>query len=162
MTNNTAIFPGSFDPITIGHVDIIRRALKVFDKLTIAVGINPAKDYMFSAESRVMMIKKLFGKNTKIDIIKYTKLTIDMCQEHNIHNIIRGVRSSKDFEYEQQLSFANKKLDSNIETFFLSSSIENTCVSSSIVKDIILNKGAIENFIPTEIISYINDISITK
>ena len=162
MTNNTAIFPGSFDPITIGHVDIIRRALKVFDKLTIAVGINPAKDYMFSVENRVTMIKKLFEKNTKVDIIKYTKLTIDVCQEHNIYNIVRGVRSSKDFEYEQQLSFANQKLNPNIETFFLSSSNENNCISSSIVKEIILNKGNIENFIPTEIISFINDLSITK
>ncbi len=160
--NNTAIFPGSFDPITIGHVDLIKRALKVFDKLTIAVGINPEKKYMFSVEDRIMMIKKVFEKNTKIDIIKYTKLTIDICQEHNIYNIIRGVRSSKDFEYEQQLSFANQKLNPAIETFFLSSSIENTCISSSIVKDIILNKGAIENFIPAEIINYINDLSITK
>ena len=162
MKNNTAIFPGSFDPITIGHVDIIKRALKVFDKLTIAVGVNPEKKHMFSVEDRIMMIKKVFEKNTQIDVIKYTKLTIDICQEHNIHNIIRGVRGSKDFEYEQQLSFANQKLNPNIETFFLASSTENICISSSIVKDIILNKGTLENFIPTEIINYIKDTLITK
>ena len=162
MINNTAIFPGSFDPVTRGHVDVIKRALKVFDGIIIAIGINPTKKYMFSSDERIMMINKVFEKNTKIHITKYTNLTIDICQKHNTNNIIRGVRSSQDFEYEQLLSFANQRLNPNIETFFLSSSTENISISSSIVKDIILRKGPIEKFIPFEIKNYIKEILITK
>ena len=86
MINNTAIFPGSFDPVTRGHVDVIKRALKVFDGIIIAIGINPAKKYMFSSDERIMMINKVFEKNTKIHITKYTNLTIDICQKHNTNN----------------------------------------------------------------------------
>ena len=162
MKNNTAIFPGSFDPITIGHVDIIKRALKIFDTITIAVGINSNKEYMFSSQERIMMIKKVFKKNTNIHIIQYTNLTIDICSQNNISNIIRGVRSSQDFEYEQLLSFANQKLAPNIETFFLSSNKDNMYISSNIVKDIILRKGEIDDFIPSEIKNHIKDILKTK
>jgi len=162
MINNTAIFPGSFDPITRGHVDIIKRALRIFDGIIIAIGINPRKKHMFSADERIMMINKVFEKNPKIHITKYTNLTIDICQKYNTNNIIRGIRSSQDFEYEQLLSFANQRLNPNIETFFLSSNTDNISISSSIVKDIILSKGPIEKFIPFEITSYIKEILITK
>lgn len=156
MNNRTVIFPGSFDPITIGHVDIIKRAMKLFDTIIIAIGENQNKKYMFEAEERSMMIKAVFQKNNQIQIIQYNDLTSRLCDEKNTHTIIRGIRNNQDFNYEQTLYFANNELDPRIDTLFLSSKKDHLFISSSIVKDIITHKGKLESFVPSEIIPYIN------
>ena len=155
MKNNTAIFPGSFDPITIGHVDIVNRSIKLFNNIIIVLSINAEKQYMFSEDERITMIKKVFKKNNKITVVKHDGLTVDFCVQNNIANIIRGIRTYKDFEYEQNLSFANKALEPSVETFFLSSKKEHVFISSSIVKDVITNNGKMEPFLPKEIIPYV-------
>ena len=156
MKNNIAIFPGSFDPITLGHVDIINRCIKVFPNITILVSMNIEKKYMFNAEERVTMIKKVFEKNKKISIVKYNGLTVDFCLRKNISHIVRGVRDNRDFEYEQTLSYANKALAPDIETICLFGKKENTFISSSIVKDVMKNGGNMEYFLPKEIIPYVS------
>tara|TARA_Y100001968_G_C19448074_1_gene766572 strand:- start:597 stop:1094 length:498 start_codon:yes stop_codon:yes gene_type:complete len=155
MKNNIAIFPGSFDPITMGHVNIINRSLQLFNKIIIAIGVNQNKNYMFNAKDRELMIKAVFKKNTNIIIKHYNELTVQFCQRHNVTNIIRGIRNSSDFEYEQQIAFSNHELDKEIDTIFLPSSKETIFISSSVVKDILLNNGELKAFIPEEITQHI-------
>jgi len=157
MKNNTAIFPGSFDPITIGHVDIINRGLKLFDNLIIAIGVNQTKNYMFDNEERKSMIKEVFKKNERIIIKQYSELTVQFCLQNNVTNIIRGIRNSSDFEYEQHIAFVNCELVNEIETIFLPSSKKTTFISSSIVREIILNNGSLQAFVPKEIINYMQN-----
>ena len=145
-----AIFPGSFDPITNGHYEIIKKGLKLFDEIIIAVGINNQKKYMFSIEKRLEFIKSCFKKEKKIKILSYGGLTTDLCKNHGIKFILRGLRNSEDFNFENSLASMNKEM-SNVETIFILSSSDTSHINSSLVRDIILNNGDYSKFIPYQI-----------
>ena len=150
-----AVFPGSFDPITLGHTDIINRALPLFDELTIAIGININKKYMFDVDTRIQMIEKVYANEPKIKVISYTGLTVDLCHKLNIDFILRGLRNPADFEFEKAIAQTNRKLG-NVETVFLLTGPETSYISSSIVRDIYKNGGDISDLVPKEILKIIN------
>tara|TARA_S200000501_G_scaffold123468_1_gene116497 strand:- start:387 stop:839 length:453 start_codon:yes stop_codon:yes gene_type:complete len=142
-----AVFPGSFDPITIGHVDIIKRGMKVFDEIIIAVGNNTDKKYMFPKEKRVEFVKNTFINSDIIKIESYYGLTVDFCKKNNTEFMIRGLRNPADFEFEKSIALTNRKM-TGIETIFFLTSPENSFISSSIVRDLIRNNGDYKLFIP--------------
>ena len=142
-----AIFPGSFDPITLGHHDIIERGITLFDELIIAIGINADKNYMFSLEERKQFIAESFGNNPKIKIVTYEGLTVHFCQENNIDFILRGLRNPADFEFEKSIAHTNRDL-SSIETVFLLTAASTSYISSSIVRDVIRNHGDYTKLVP--------------
>jgi len=149
---NTAIYPGTFDPITYGHIDVIRKSLKIFDRVIVATTDNINKNYHFSIEDRLSIIhnslfKDLKLNNNKIKVISFDDLTIDLCKKFKAYTIIRGLRAVSDFEYEFQLAGMNKKLDSKIETMFLMSDVENQIISSRFVKEIASLGGNIDRFV---------------
>lgn len=142
-----AIFPGSFDPITMGHVDIIRRSLPLFDELIIAIGVNSTKKYMFSLEQRKAFIETTFAQEAKIKVDTYEGLTVDYCNTINAKFIIRGLRNPADFEFEKTITQVNRRL-SKIETVFLLTSAENSFISSSIVREVIHFGGDYSSMVP--------------
>ena len=142
-----AVFPGSFDPITIGHLDIVERAIKVFDEIIIAVGDNTDKKYMFPKEKRVEFVKQTFDNYDNIKIESYDGLTVDFCKKNNIEFMIRGLRNPADFEFEKSIALTNREM-TDIETIFFLTSPENSFISSSIVRDLIRNNGDYKLFIP--------------
>ena len=143
-----AVFPGSFDPITIGHESIIRRSSSLFDEMTIAIGVNANKKYMFGLEQRKDWIKKTFSDLSNIKVADYTGLTVDFCREIDASYIIRGIRTAADFDFEKNISQMNKKLNPNIETILFLANPEYSMISSSIIRDIIINKGIADQFLP--------------
>ena len=143
----TAIFPGSFDPITLGHKDIIEKSLNIFDSLIIGIGQNSEKEYMFSAERRRQFVKETFKSINNIEVKIYNELTIDFCKKNNADFIVRGLRNVSDFEFEKNIALTNRKL-SGIETVFLLTSAKNSFISSGIVRDLIKNNGDYSLFIP--------------
>jgi pantetheine-phosphate adenylyltransferase len=143
-----AIFPGSFDPFTIGHESIIQRALPLFDKIYIAIGKNSTKKSLFPAEERKAWIKKLFVSVPVIEVQFFTGLTIDFCKQVNAGYIIRGLRTSSDFEYERAIAQNNRTLNQEIETIFILTTPEHTHINSTIVREIHLNGGDISQFVP--------------
>ena len=148
----TAIYPGTFDPITFGHIDVIKKSLKIFDKLVVATTDNVNKNYYFSIDERLSIIKNSLFKDLKFDkkkilVVPFDILTIDLCKKYNASVIIRGLRAVSDFEYEFQLAGMNKKLNSNIETMFLMSDVENQIISSNFVKEITKLDGNINKFV---------------
>ena len=162
MSQKIGIYPGTFDPITYGHIDVIKRALKIVDKLIIAVAKDTNKDYFFSSDERVELMKKsLFKdiklKKTKIQILSFDTLTMNLCKKHKANIIFRGLRAVSDFEYEFQLAGMNRKLDKNIETVFLMSDPESQVISSKLVKEIAIHKGSIKKFATKSIIEAINN-----
>lgn len=142
-----AIFPGSFDPITLGHQDIINRALPLFDEIVIAIGVNADKKYMFSLEERKRFIEETFQNEPKISVITYEGLTIDLCHKINANFILRGLRNPADFEFEKAIAHTNRRL-SKIETVFLLTAAKTSYISSSIVRDVIRNQGEYELLVP--------------
>ena len=142
-----AIFPGSFDPITLGHQDIINRALPLFDEIVIAIGVNADKKYMFSLEERKRFIEETFKNEPKISVITYEGLTIDLCHKINSNFILRGLRNPADFEFEKAIAHTNRRL-SKIETVFLLTAAKTSYISSSIVRDVIRNHGEYELLVP--------------
>ena len=142
-----AVFPGSFDPITIGHLDIVERAIKVFDEIIIAVGDNTNKKYMFPKEKRVEFVKQTFYNYDNVKIESYDGLTVDFCRKNNIEFMIRGLRNPADFEFEKRIALTNREM-TDIETIFFITSPENSFISSSIVRDLIRNNGDYKLFIP--------------
>jgi len=146
-----AVFPGSFDPITIGHVDIINRGLLLFDKIIIGIGINSQKKYLFSLEKRMEWVKKIYEFEPRISIDSYTGLTIKFCESQHSQFILRGIRSAGDFEFEKAVSQTNRVLSRNIETIFILANPSLSSVSSSIVRDVIVNGGDASPFIPEEV-----------
>jgi len=142
------LFPGTFDPVTLGHVDIIDRALPLFDKIIVGIGSNASKDPMFSAEQRVQWIKEIYKKEPKVKGAIYDGLTIGFCKKINARFILRGIRYVSDFEYEKTIADANRALDKSIETIFLTGEPKYTSVASTIVRDIIRNGGDAKSFLP--------------
>lgn len=142
-----AIFPGSFDPLTLGHHDIILRGITLFDELIIAIGKNAEKKYMFSLDERMSFIKKAFENEPKIKVLTYEGLTVDFCKEVNADYILRGLRNPADFEFEKAIAHTNRKL-SEIETVFLLTSSGKSYISSSIVRDVIRNGGDYTGLVP--------------
>lgn len=142
-----AVFPGSFDPITLGHYDIIERGLPLFDEIIIAIGVNADKKYMFDLEQRIFFIKEAFKEEPKIRVMSYSGLTIDFCNEQNASFILRGLRNPADFEFEKAIAHTNRKL-SDIETVFLLTSSGKSYISSSIVRDVIRNQGDYTGLVP--------------
>lgn len=151
-----AVCPGSFDPVTIGHLDIIRRACKIFDKVIVAVPVNPDKKSSFTVEERMELIRKVTeGLNVEIDAV--TGLLADYCKEKNVTSIVKGLRALSDFEYEFQMALTNKKLNPELETMFLATSAENMFLSSSMVKQIAAFGGDISPFVPGVILDEIKE-----
>jgi len=150
--NNKAIFPGSFDPLTLGHVDIINRALPLFDEIIIAIGTNSSKKYMFSLEERIQFIKETYKDNSKIKVTSYKGLTIDYCKKIKVDFIVRGLRNPADFEFEKAIAHTNRKL-AQIETVFLLTSTATSFISSSIVREILKHNGDISSLVPNSVIS---------
>lgn len=142
-----AIFPGSFDPITLGHFDIINRGITLFDELVIAIGVNAEKKYMFTQEERELFITEAFKNEPKIKVMTYSGLTIDFCKKVKADYILRGLRNAGDFEFEKAIAHTNRKL-SNIETVFLLTSSRYSYISSSIVRDVIRNRGDYTSLVP--------------
>jgi len=145
-----AIFPGTFDPFTLGHLDILERSLPLFDKVIVGVGINNQKNTMFSSMERVKFIKNCFKKNKKISVQSYEGLTIEFCKKVGASFIVRGIRNNGDFEFEKAIARTNRKL-SKIETVFLLTSAKTSFISSSIVRELISNKGNFELLVPKSV-----------
>lgn len=146
-----AVFPGSFDPITLGHVSIIKRAIPIFDQIIISLGVNSEKKSMFTLDQRMWWIREIFKTEPKIFVDSYTGLTIDHCRKKNAQYILRGLRTSADFEFERGIGQINKKLADDIETVFLLTEAQYTPISSSIIRDIIRNGGDVSGMIPSEV-----------
>ena len=142
------LFPGTFDPVTLGHVDIINRALPVFDKIIVGIGLNSSKAPMFSPEQRLQWIKDIYKDEERVEGAVYEGLTIDFCKKIGAHFILRGIRYVSDFEYEKTIADANRTLDKTIETIFLTGEPKYTSVASTIVRDIIRNGGDATPFLP--------------
>ena len=147
-----AIFPGSFDPITLGHCDIIHRGVTLFDEVIVAIGENSAKDYMFSLEERKSFIKNTFEGNSKIKVMSYSGLTTDFCKKINADFILRGLRNPADFEFEKAIAHTNRNIG-DIETVFLLTSVETSFISSSIVREIIHYQGDYKKMVPAAVYS---------
>jgi pantetheine-phosphate adenylyltransferase len=142
------LFPGTFDPITIGHQDIINRSLPLFDKLFIGIGRNVNKEPMFSIEQRLGWIREIYKDNPKVEAVAFDGLTIRCCQQVGAHFILRGIRYVNDFEYEKAIADMNRSLDNNIETVFLTCLPQYTSVASTLVRDVIKNGGDVMQFLP--------------
>ena len=156
---NNAIYPGTFDPITFGHIDVIKKGLKIADTIIIAISDINNKDYLFDVEERIEIVKKalfvdLKLKRNKVKVIGFKSLTTDLCKKYNANIILRGLRAVSDFEYEFQLAGMNRKLNSKIETIFLMSNVENQIISSNFVKEIISLGGDIKKFTTKSTIKY--------
>ncbi|MDX9728258.1 MAG: pantetheine-phosphate adenylyltransferase [Bacteroidales bacterium] len=146
-----AVFPGSFDPFTVGHESIVRRALALFDRVIIAVGENAEKKNLFSIEMRLKMISKVFQGENRVEITRFSGLTVEFCRRHNASYIVRGLRTAADFEYERAMGHMNWKMAPEIDTVFLLTSTEHTPVNSTIVRDIIKHGGDASMFVPASI-----------
>ena len=159
---NNAIYPGTFDPITFGHIDVIKKGLKIADTIIIAISDINNKDYLFDVEERIEIVKKalfvdLKLKRNKVKVIGFKSLTTDLCKKYNANIILRGLRAVSDFEYEFQLAGMNRKLNSKIETIFLMSNVENQIISSNFVKEITKLKGNINKFVTKSTVKMLKD-----
>ena len=143
-----AIFPGSFDPFTAGHEALVHRALLLFDEVIIAIGCNSEKRYMFDIDSRVSMIQSVFADDKRVKVDSYSGLTVDLCRRLDVYFLIRGLRTSADFEFERAVGQINKQMESRIETIFMLIAPEHSAVSSSVVRDILINNGDASMFLP--------------
>jgi pantetheine-phosphate adenylyltransferase len=143
-----AVFPGSFDPITLGHLNIIERGLKVFDKIIIGIGSNSEKKYMFPLDQRTSWIESIFESDKRVQVQSYDGLTVNFCNSVNATFIIRGLRTSADFEFERAIAHMNTAISEGIETVFILSDLKYAALSSSIVRDIHRNGGDVSNFVP--------------
>lgn len=151
-----ALFPGTFDPITIGHLDIINRSLPLFDRLYIGIGRNVNKTSMFSEEQRLKWINEIFKDSGKVTALVYEGLTVDCCKKINANFILRGIRYVNDFEYEKAIADMNRSLDNNIETIFLTCLPQYTSVASTLVRDVIRNGGNAAPFLPEPVVASLN------
>lgn len=155
ILSECAVYPGSFDPITLGHTDVIERSLPLFSKIYIGVGTNTSKKYLFDRDLRILMLQKAFEKYKQVEVVGFDGLTVDLCARLKCNFLIRGVRSTTDMEYERAIAESNKKLSPNLETIFLLSSPEVSNISSTIVRELIRNKANISSFVPAEILDLV-------
>lgn len=149
------LFPGTFDPVTYGHIDIIDRSLRLFDKLIIGIGVNANKAPMFSASQRVAWVKEIYRNEPKIDCVIYEGLTVNCCRQYNARYILRGIRYVNDFEYEKAIADMNRSLDEDIETVFLTCLPKYTSVASTLVRDVIRHGGDVSQFVPDAVLKSI-------
>ena len=152
-----AVFPGSFDPITLGHKDVILRAAPLFDKLYIALGKNTSKQYLIPQENRLAAIREVFKEHNHIEVIEYNELTVNLCKKLDARYIVRGLRSGTDFEYERNIAFMNAEMDKKIETIFLVTDPKFAGITSTIVREIYKMAGDISPFVPVEILPFLED-----
>ena len=160
--NKVVIYPGTFDPITYGHIDVIKKALKLFDKIVVAVSDVSNKNYLFNSEERINIVNKALFKDLnlnkkKITVVSFSSLTTDLCKKYKSNIILRGLRAVSDFEYEFKLAGMNRKLNNNIETIFLMSDVENQIISSRFVKEIVKLNGDIRKFTTKSTIKSLKD-----
>ena len=160
--NKVAIYPGTFDPITYGHIDVIRKALKLFDKIVVGVSDVSSKKYLFNSDERINIVNKALFKDLNLDkkkitVVSFSSLTTDLCKKYKSNIILRGLRAVSDFEYEFQLAGMNRKLNNNIETIFLMSDVENQIISSRFVKEIVKLNGDIRKFTTKSTIKSLKD-----
>ncbi|OWY20977.1 pantetheine-phosphate adenylyltransferase [Sphingobacteriales bacterium UPWRP_1] len=148
-----AVFPGSFDPITIGHTDIITRALPLFDKIVVAIGKNSQKKYLFSLEERLQFIQEVFEEQPRVTVAAYEGLTITFCQQIKANYLLRGVRSAPDFEFERNIAQLNQTLAPDIETVLFICRPQYSHISSTIVREIIIHKGNVKSFVPKPVLT---------
>ena len=149
--NKTAVFPGSFDPFTVGHESVVRRALPLFDTIIIAVGVNALKQSFFTPEKRMEMIRDVFAGEAKVEVDQYEGLTVDYCRSKGAKYLLRGLRTSADFEFERAIAQLNKSMYPEVESVFLLTLPEHTPINSSIVRDILRYGGDAKNFLPKKI-----------
>jgi pantetheine-phosphate adenylyltransferase len=154
-TTRTALFPGSFDPITLGHVEIIERGLALFDKIVVAIGVNSQKKYMFSLEERIEMLQTTFQHHSRIEVAVYEDLTVAFAKKNNISFLLRGLRGANDLTYEQPIAYINQLLHPGIEVICLLSKPDTAHISSTIVREIIRYKGSTTGLLPPSIIRFI-------
>ena len=158
-----AIYPGTFDPITFGHIDVIKKSLKLFDKLVVGVSDSENKNYLFNPFERIEIVKKALFSDLKLDkkkivVVSFSSLTTDLCKKYKSNIILRGLRAVSDFEYEFQLAGMNRKLNNKVETIFLMSDIENQIISSRFVKEIAQHKGNLKKFTTKSTIKSLKNI----
>lgn len=146
-----AVFPGTFDPFTVGHEALVKRALKIFDKVVVAVGKNLSKSTLFTIDQRLEMVKDVFANYDNVEVVGYEGLTVDFCESIGAKFLLRGLRTSADFEYERAIGQVNKAMKPEIESVFMLTAPEHTPVNSTIVRDIIVNKGDASKFLPKAI-----------
>ena len=160
---NIAIYPGTFDPITFGHIDVIKKSLKLFDKIVVGVSDESNKNYLFSSDERIEIVNKALFKDLKLNkkkikIVSFGSLTTDLCKKYKSNIILRGLRAVSDFEYEFQLAGMNRKLNQNIETIFLMSDVENQIISSRFVKEIAQHNGDLKKFTTKSTIKSLREV----
>ena len=160
---NIAIYPGTFDPITFGHIDVIKKSLKIVDKVIVGISDGNQKNFLFSLDERIEIVKRalykdLKFKKNKVDVIKFNTLTTDLCKKYKSNIILRGLRAVSDFEYEFQLAGMNRKLNNNIETIFLMSDVENQIISSRFVKEIAQHNGDLKKFTTKSTIKSLKEV----
>jgi len=160
---NIAIYPGTFDPITFGHIDVIKKSLKIVDKVIVGISDGNQKNFLFSLDERIEIVKRalykdLKFKKNKVDVIKFNTLTTDLCKKYKSNIILRGLRAVSDFEYEFQLAGMNRKLNNQVETIFLMSDVENQIISSRFVKEIAQHKGDLKKFTTKSTIKSLKEV----
>lgn len=150
-----ALFPGSFDPITIAHVDILKRSLPLFDRVVVGIGLNSSKQNFLSAEKREEIVKSIFTSYTNVEVQLYEGLTVDFCRKIDAKYMVRGIRSASDFEYERAIAQINQTMMPDVETILLLSKPEYSAISSTIVRDILRNNGDVSPFVPQEALNFL-------
>ncbi len=155
MSHKVAIYPGTFDPITNGHISVIKRAKKIFDRVIVGVADSGSKIPMFDLETRVKMVKDSVEHIESVEVMPFYSLLVNFCKEQNVSTIIRGLRAISDFEYELQIGYANASMDKNLDTIYLMPNLELAFISSTVVRDIIRHSGDASHLVPAEILKYI-------
>ncbi len=151
----TAIYPGTFDPISLGHVDVVTRGLKLFERIIIGIADNPAKAPMFDAEIRVAMVRETFRQEQNVEVVRFSRLLVDLVHEYKACAILRGLRAASDFEYEFQMATMNRRLDERIETVFVMAREDYTFVSSRFIREISSMGGDVSELVPAAVIPYL-------
>ncbi len=155
MSRKIAIYPGTFDPITLGHISVIKRARKIFDKVIVGVADSGNKKPMFDLDTRVLMAEISMKDISGVEVLPFYSLLVNFCQEQHVNTIIRGLRAVSDFEYELQIGYANASMDKNIDTIYLMPSLEHAFISSTVVRDIVRHNGDASHLVPAEILKYL-------